>query len=282
MYTMNPFDVPIEWGHTLPVIVIWGIGVFIAIKRWREHPLVSKLVIFACAIALCNLLIIPVIARNANYIHEVFYSPLLEILRICLSALSVGVLLYTVFLNRKEKAEEEVIKPDEGAPISRIDSRGIALRILAEIARWAWRLMSIIVMLFIGTFMMAVPMVESQGLIVLGSMALWIIVFAVIIWGWWHEGWVSLILLIIFGIPEGIGLFTNLIHRGKIVNLDTTDYSALIMSMLVGISWSLHTLMKGTTTPWKRRLARITVPVFAFIVIICIAAMWDVSFNFNP
>jgi hypothetical protein len=273
---MNTFVMPVEWTTSLPITAVWFLGLVIAIKRWREHPQVSKLVILAGAIGLSNLLLIPVVTRVVSNRHEVFYTPLTGIIRITLSALTIGVLLYAVFLGRKEKVVEEIKSPDEGVPISRIGSHGIALRILAEIVCWVWRLMSIAIMLFAGTFIMT----EPQGLFGLGMMALWLIIFALFIWAWRHEGWFSLILLVVIGIPTGIGIVTN-VFNGKTFGSgqDVAGYFVLIMSMLVGISWALHALYKSTTTPWKRKLALVLAPVLAVLIIICIVAMRNAPFN---
>jgi hypothetical protein len=273
---MNTFAIPVEWIYSLPVVVTLVVGLAIAIKRWQEHPQVSKVAIFACVIGLFNSLFMPVITSAANNHHEAFYPPLMTIIRICISTLIIGLLLYAVFLGRKVKVAEEVSKSDEGVPISRIGSRGIVLRILTEIVRWAWRLMSLGIMLFAGTFIMAAP----QGMFGLGLMALWLIVFTLLIWAWRHEGWFSLILLIVIGIPMGIDIITNLFNGRTIGSgQDATGYFVLIMSMLVGISWSLHALYKSTTTPWKRKLALVLAPVLAVLIIICIVAMRNAPFN---
>lgn len=270
---MNTIEIYRELATILPVLFVWFVGLVVAIWRWREHPKVSWIVVIACAVSLLTPLLMPVAMNVASKTQAAFYSPLVSLIHICLSALSIGLLLYAVFLGRGEKVSENVKKHDEGVPMALIGGRRMVLGILADIARWAWRIMSIAVMLFVGTFIMAGP----QNLLL---MAIWVIVFAVLIWAWRHEGLLSLILLLVIGIPTGIDVIINLFKGGKLgSDVDASGYFLLITSMLVVVSWALHALNNSMTTPRKRRLVLIVAPVLAVAIVLCVVAMLHAPFN---
>jgi hypothetical protein len=39
---------------SLPVILVWVIGIALALSRWRRHPRVSQLALIACAVSIIN------------------------------------------------------------------------------------------------------------------------------------------------------------------------------------------------------------------------------------
>ena len=39
---------------SLPVIIVWVIGIALALSRWRRHPRVSQFALIACAVMLIN------------------------------------------------------------------------------------------------------------------------------------------------------------------------------------------------------------------------------------
>ncbi len=264
-----------ELAIALPVLVVWIVGLVFAIVRWRNHPQVSRMVVIACAVGLFIPFLTPVAMSVASKIHHAFFPPLISLIHICLTAFSIGLLLNAAFLGRREKVSENVKKADEIVPTVPRGVLGIALGILAGIARWAWRLMSVAAMLFAGTFILGGP---SQGILDLGLMVIWVIIFALLIWVMRCEGMLSLILLVVVGIPTVIDMITNLIKSGRI-GQDAPGYFVLIMSMLVVVSWALHALNNISTSPGKRRLALITAPVLAVAIVVCVVAMRHAPFN---
>ena len=134
---------------------------------------------------------------------------------------------------------------------------GAALRILAGIVRWSWRLCSIVLMLFAGTFILVG---FSQGAHVstdpsdLAMIAGGVIVFAGIVVAWWREWLGGLVVLLMVGVPTVISAVISCRKSEKLGgDMDAPGYFVLILSMSILLSWALHTLNDSTTTPRKHR-----------------------------
>ena len=130
---------------------------------------------------------------------------------------------------------------------------GTALRILAGIVRWSWRLCSIALTLFAGAFILvgfsqrAHISTDPRDLAMIAG---GVIVFAGLVVAWWCEWLGGLIVLLMVGVPTVISAVISWHKSGKLGgDFDAPGYFVLILSMLIPLSWSLHTLNDSTTTP---------------------------------
>ena len=79
-----------QWFASVPVLVVWAVGLVLAVKRWRERPQISKLVAISCAVALLTLIFMPLGVLIGSQIKFAFVPPLLTLVWACLGALSSG------------------------------------------------------------------------------------------------------------------------------------------------------------------------------------------------
>ena len=271
-----------QWFASLPVFVVWAVGLVIAIRRRREHPRLSRIVMIACAVSLLTLIFMPVVMSFGNKIHCAAFFPLMRIINPCLEALSVGLLLYAAFLGRGERAMDAVEKIDK-VQVAYSGRLGTALKIFAGIVRWTWRLCSIALGLFVGIFILVGlsdrPRISTDpGDLVM--IAGGVIVFVGIVVAWWREGLGGLIVMLMVGVPTVISVVLSWRKSGNLGgDMDAPGYFVLISSMSILLSWALHTLNDSTTTPRKRRLALIVAMVLGALVVLCVWGMLHAPFN---
>ncbi|MGD0573743.1 MAG: hypothetical protein ABSB11_12095 [Sedimentisphaerales bacterium] len=272
-----------QWFDSLPVFVVWAVGLVIAIRRRREHPRLSRMVMIACAVSLLTLIFMPVAFSFGNKIHCAAFFPLMSIIKPCLEALSVGLLLNAAFLGRGERAMDAVEKPDKVVQTAHSGCSGTALRILAGIVRWTWRLCSIALGLFVGVFILVGlsqrPRISTDpGDLVM--IAGGVIVFACLVVAWWREWLGGLIVLLMVGVLTVISAVNSWRKSGKLGgDFDAPVYFVLMLSMLIPLSWSLHTLNDSTTTTRKRCLALIIALMLGVLVVLCVWGMFHSPFN---
>jgi len=162
---------------------------------------------------------------------------------------------------------------------------GTALKILAGIVRWSWRLCSIALTLFGLVFLLAGL---SQGIHIsrdpsdLAHIVAVLILFAGMVVAWWREGLGGLISLLGCFIFAGITTIVNWhngIRAGALVAAGLEDLGPVVLPLLMLFSWALHTLNDSTATPRNRRLGLIAATVFTVAIAFCVRGMFPVRFN---
>ncbi len=272
------------WISSLAVLVVWAVGLVVAIGRRREHPRVAMLVMASCALGLLTSLLMPVVMSVGYRIGFGFIPPLLSFTGTCLAALSIGLLLYAAFLGRGQRALDAVERPEIIVPAAPSGPGGTALRILAGIVRWTWRVCSIALTLFVGTFLLAglSEMHISTDPEDLAAIFVGVFLFAAMILAWWHEGLWGLIILLTGLVVAGVSAIGNW-HRGmnagQMIAAGRDGLGPAVMPLLMVLSWSLHTLTERTAAPRKRRLALIAAPVLAVAIAFCVRGMFPLRFN---
>ena len=242
---------------------MWTVGLVLAVKRWRERPQISKLVAIACGVALLTLIFMPVATQIGFQIKFAFVPPLLTLVRTGLGALSIGLLLKAVFVERGKSDLPAPEKPDPSGPAVITGPMGTALKISAGIARWTWRVCSIVPFLFIGVFLFAGIgnyHVSNAGDIIAVAVGviLGVIFLAVMILSWRWE-WLGAIFFLIAGVPTLIGFCKG--DRGEL-----PECFISVLSMLALLSWSLHTLSDANARPVMRRIAVILAPLIVIAI----------------
>jgi len=253
-----------QWFASLPALVVWTVGLVLAVKRWRERPQISTLIAIACGLALLTLIFMPVAMQVGSQIKFAFVPPLLTLVRACLGALSVGLLLKAVFVERDKSGLKAPEKPDQPGPAVITGPMGTALKISAGIARWTWRVGSIVPFLFLGVFLMAggIPIAAILGILLgWGVLALF-----------WRWEWLGAIISLIVGVPTLIGFC-----KGDHGELPECFISAL--SMLALLSWSLHKLNDANARPILRRIAVILAPLLVIAIGFFVYRMPGARFN---
>ena len=157
------------------------------------------------------------------------------------------------------------------------------LKVLAGITRWTWRVCSIILMLFVGGFIL---IGLSQRFRIstdpedLALIAIGLIVFAGLILAWWREGLGALIILLTAGIVAGIDTVQNWRATGHVGGGgDAGGFSVLALPLLILLSWSLHTLSDYQARPLARRVALVAAPLLTVAIVFCVVAMVHAPFN---
>ena len=164
---------------------------------------------------------------------------------------------------------------------------GTALKILAGIFRWSWRVVFIGFSLFGGVFLLAGIgnyHVLSAGDII--AVAVGVLLFAVAILAWWREGWGGLIILLTF-LFVTISHVTLNVQQGMKANdillAVKDDLGGTIIAVVLLMSWALHQLMNPAITRFKRR--RVLCLVMTLVVL---SALWVWAYgikfpeHFNP
>ncbi len=265
-----------QWFTSLPALVVWTVGLVLAVKRWRERPQISKLVAIACGVALLTLIFMPVATQIGFQIKFAFVPPLLTLVRTGLGALSIGLLLKAVFVERGKSDLPAPEKPDPSGPAVITGPMGTALKISAGIARWTWRVCSIVPFLFIGVFLFAGIgnyHVSNAGDIIAVAVGviLGVIFLAVMILSWRWE-WLGAIFFLIAGVPTLIGFCKG--DRGEL-----PECFISVLSMLALLSWSLHTLSDANARPVMRRIAVILAPLIVIAIGYFVYRMPGARFN---
>lgn len=97
-----------HWVVMFPTVAVWGIGILIALARWRRHPKVSLLVVLSCGLSLLTSLVVPIVQQLVFALHQPNHSSLTAVLMgvslvwTCLGAISMGLMLFAVFTGRPE------------------------------------------------------------------------------------------------------------------------------------------------------------------------------------
>jgi hypothetical protein len=273
-----------QWFNSLPVLGVWAVGLSIAVRRRREHPQASKLAMISCVLSLLTLMLIPPAQNIGSKINLAFVPLLLNLIWSGLTALSIGLLLKATFLDRGESSAN-ASKPDELAPAFPSRPLEKALRILAGIARWSWRLCSIALALFVGVFLLASL---SQGMHIstdpadLLCILVCLVLFGAMLLAWWREALGGLIILLT-GLVVGVVMAVMNWHTTQNVGNAFGDFKdglgPAILPILMLFSWSLRTLADRSAVPRKRRLALVVTPVLALLVACCVWGMFPIHFN---
>jgi hypothetical protein len=157
------------------------------------------------------------------------------------------------------------------------------LKVLAGITRWTWRVCSILLMLFAGSFIL---IGLSQRFRIstdpedLALIAFGVVVFAGLILAWWHEGLGGLIILLAAGTATVIDMVRNWRATGHAGGgEDAAGFGVLALPLLMLLSWSLHTLCEPQTRPFTRRVALIAAPLLTVAIAFCVAALVHAPFN---
>jgi hypothetical protein len=276
-----------QWAASLPALVVWAVGLVLAVKRWRERPQISKLVAISCGVALLTLIFMPLAVQIGSQIKYAFVPPLLTLVRACLGALSIGLLLKAIFSVHEKSDLPAPEKPDQSGPAVITGPMGTALKILAGIFRWSWRVVFIGFSLFLGVFLLAgignyhFPSAEDIIVVAIG-----VILFAVMILAWWREGWGGLIILLTILFITIANVASN-VHQGMKANdiwLAVKDgLGGTIIAVVMLMSWALHQLMNPAITRFKRRRV-----LFLVMTLVVLSALWvwvyGIKFpeHFNP
>ena len=299
-----------QWAASLPALVVWTVGLVLVMKRWRERPQISKLVAIACGVALLTLIFMPVVMQIGNQIKFAFVPPLLTLVRACLGALSIGLLLKAVFV---EHGKSDLPAPEEssrqsqaviGGPMgtapgilpgttANLDKiimainngwSGKALKVAAKSARWIWRGCSIVIFLFAAPFLLAgIPagikaLWESSiwNLEMLGAVLMFTVIgvfLAGLVVAWRREGLGALVIGPAVGVPFVIGLIKGQ-HDDELI-----VYVVWALTLLVTLSWALNTLAEASAKPDSRRAAILLAPLLIIGIGFCIYCMPGSKFN---
>jgi hypothetical protein len=152
------------------------------------------------------------------------------------------------------------------------------LFVLAEIARWSWRVCSLWVMLA-ALIMLVFLALEAFHLVRFGDpaqLAVAVVVFGVLvaalILAWWREGLGGLVTLLVTWIALGIlaGTAGHTGGKGASDSGDLLFVFCLGLPLVILLSWSLHTLSDSAAGPGKRRLALIAAPLVAIGLAFCV------------
>lgn len=269
-----------QWFASLPVLVVWTVGLILAVKRWREHPQIFMLVAIACGVALLTLIFMPVAMQVGYQIKFAFIPPLLSLVSACLGALSIGLLLKATFSIRDKSnlpAPEEPGRQSQTVAGGPMDT---ALKILAGIVRWTYRGCSLIPFLFIGVFLLAggIPKTlmhpsewELGDVIQVLLMLLYLAALG-LAWRWELLG--GTLACLVLGIPTLIEFFKD--QRGED---ELIGYVAWAFSLLILLSWSLNTLKDAHTKLRSRRIAMILAPLLVIAIGFCVYRLPGAKFN---
>jgi hypothetical protein len=101
-----------NWAVSFPMVIVWIVGIFVAIARWRRSPKVSLLVIISCGLSLLTTLVMPVVQQlaltlNGPYNGAWFSTILMAVSLVwtCFAAVSGGLLIYAAFADRPEATD---------------------------------------------------------------------------------------------------------------------------------------------------------------------------------
>jgi hypothetical protein len=100
-----------QWASSLPMVVVWIVGILFAFARWRKHPKVSLLVMLSCALSLLMTLVMPIAwhfvfaAVRPSGESTRYVSLAVSFLWACLAAVSSGLLIYAALVNRPDDGD---------------------------------------------------------------------------------------------------------------------------------------------------------------------------------
>jgi hypothetical protein len=103
-----------------PVIIVWLIGIVLALSRWRRHPQVSRLALIALAISIVNLIVnrfisiwAPLTMRDngwTTYQIGLFFTAL-GIITALISAAAWALVICAIFGWRDQRQKENLFPP---------------------------------------------------------------------------------------------------------------------------------------------------------------------------
>ena len=101
----------------LPILLLFGIGLVMAISRWQKHPRVSLFVIAGCALEIAIVLSFAAAygylavsgTRTSSPSQLGYLYQIIGVLRGVLSAIAIGLIIAAAFMNRP--SPEESSKP---------------------------------------------------------------------------------------------------------------------------------------------------------------------------
>ncbi|HTY86684.1 MAG TPA: hypothetical protein VMB80_04405 [Candidatus Acidoferrum sp.] len=267
-----------QWVGSLPVLAMWAAGLVLAVKRWRERPQISKLVVIACGVGLFAGIFMPVAMLIVNQMNSIVFTPLLTLVWALLGALCIGLLLKAVFLVPGQSDPNASEKPSQSGVTVINGPIGTALKILAGIVRWTWQVFSILPFLFLGVFLLAggIPKTlmhpSEWGLDDMLATGALLLIFAALVLAWRWEWLGGTIIFLIGGIPTLIGF-------GKGDRGDLPDAFVGALGMFILLSWALNTLKDAKAKPLPRRIALILIPLLVISIGLCVYRMPGARFN---
>jgi hypothetical protein len=103
-----------------PVIIVWMIGIALALSRWRRHPRVSLFVLIAFAVSIVNLVVnrfliiwLPLKIRDygltANQTGSIFFA--VTIIAALVSAVAWALVLCAIFGWRDSREKQDLFPP---------------------------------------------------------------------------------------------------------------------------------------------------------------------------
>jgi hypothetical protein len=109
---------------SLPVIIVWVIGIALALSRWRRHPRVSQFALIACAVMIINTVVtkfltiwMPLAMRDNGWtsaqIGSIFAA--IGIITALISAAAWALVICAIFGWRDQRQKENYSHP--GPPI---------------------------------------------------------------------------------------------------------------------------------------------------------------------
>ena len=99
----------------VPILLLFGIGLVIAISRWRKHPKVSLFVIAGCALEIAIICSFAAVygylalsgARSSSPSQLGYVYQIAGFLRGVLSAIALGLIIAAAFINRSSAESSE-------------------------------------------------------------------------------------------------------------------------------------------------------------------------------
>jgi multisubunit Na+/H+ antiporter MnhC subunit len=103
-----------------PVIIVWVIGIILALSRWRRHPRVSQFALIACAVMIINLVVgrfltigLPITMRDRGWtmsqIGPIFAA--IGIITALISAAAWTLVICAIFGWRDQRKKENLFPP---------------------------------------------------------------------------------------------------------------------------------------------------------------------------
>src|SRR5215813_13682037 len=105
---------------SLPAIIVWVIGIALALSRWRRHPRVSQLALIACAVMIINTVAnrsltiwMPLAMRNYGWttvqVGSIFTA--IGIITGLISATAWALVICAIFGWRDQRQKENLFPP---------------------------------------------------------------------------------------------------------------------------------------------------------------------------
>jgi len=103
-----------------PAIIVWAIGIVLALSRWRRHPRVSQFALIACAVMIVNLVVgrfltiwLPIKMRDSGWtmsqIGPIFTA--IGLITALISAAAWTLVICAIFGWRDQRKKENIFPP---------------------------------------------------------------------------------------------------------------------------------------------------------------------------